>query len=90
MGKVIDLTDRAAVLKALLAAANRPAQAALYADTFVEYQEAMVNIRENGAIVADARTGAAIQNPYLVVRDKAFARLELLHKAKVKADALWV
>ena len=50
---------------------------------------AQANVEVNGAIVADPRTGSPIQNPYLVVRDKAFARLENLHKAGVRAPGLW-
>ncbi len=83
-------TDRASVVRVLRAAKVRPEKAALYADSFIEYQEAQANIRKNGSIVADARSGAAIQNPYLAVRDKAFARLEALHKAGVKASELWL
>lgn len=60
-----------------------------YADAFVEYTAAQANVEANGAIVADPRTGSPIQNPYLVVRDKAFARLENLHKAGVRAPGLW-
>lgn len=57
--------------------------------TAAEYTAAQANIEANGAIVADPRTGSPIQNPYLVVRDKAFARLENLHKAGVRAPGLW-
>jgi phage terminase small subunit len=80
---------RAEVYKALVAARNKPEKAALYADSFIEYREAQANIEKNGSIVADARTGAAVPNPFLAVRDKAFARLEALHKAGVKASVLW-
>jgi hypothetical protein len=51
---------------------------------------AQKNIDDNGAIVADPRTGSPIPNPYLQVRDKAFARLETLHKAGVRAPGLWL
>lgn len=76
---------------AILAKSNVPAQrAALYADAFLEYRQAQENIESNGSIVADPRTGAPVPNPYLAVRDKAFARLESLHKTGVKAPALWI
>ncbi len=80
---------RDAVIAELLKAKNRPEKAGLYADSLLEYRAAQENIEKNGAIVADPRTGAAVQNPFLVVRDKAFARLESLHKAGVKASSLW-
>lgn len=41
------------------------------------------------AAFAGMSTGAPVPNPYLAVRDKAFARLESLHKTGVKAPALW-
>ena len=81
--------DRAAIVAVLLAAKNKPEKAGLYADSYLEYQEAQENISRNGSVVSDSRTGAAVQNPYLPVRDKAFARLEALHKAGVRAADLW-
>jgi len=91
MGKITEAkkTDRAAVMACLLAAKNKPEKASLYADSYLEYQEAQKNIAGNGSIVSDPRTGAPVPNPYLVVRDKAFARLESLHKAGVKAGDLY-
>jgi phage terminase small subunit len=80
---------REETVKALLKANNRPEKAGLYADSFIEYRAAQDNIDKNGSIVADPRTGAAVPNPFLTVRDKAFARLESLHKAGVKASVLW-
>ena len=53
------------------------------------YRAAQDNIDKNGSIVADPRSGAAVPNPFLTARDKAFARLESLHKAGVKASVLW-
>jgi len=81
--------DRGAVLAWLVAAKNRPEKASLYADAFLEYREAQANIATNGAVVADARTGVAIENPFLKVRDRAFARLESMHRAGVRASGLW-
>ncbi|MFO0448673.1 MAG: P27 family phage terminase small subunit [Pseudomonadota bacterium] len=78
-------------LMEILAKAKVSAErATLYADAFLEYTAAQKNIDDNGAIVADPRTGSPIPNPYLQVRDKAFARLETLHKAGVRAPGLWL
>ena len=81
--------EKVEILKILAKAKVSPERATLYADAFVEYTAAQANVDANGAIVADPRTGSPIQNPYLVVRDKAFARLENLHKAGVRAPGLW-
>ena len=81
--------DKVTILKILAKAKVAPQRASLYAHAYAEYIAAQENIETNGAIVADPRTGSPIQNPYLVVRDKAFARLENLHKAGVKANGLW-
>jgi hypothetical protein len=58
-----------------------------YADAFVEYQEATKNIDENGSIVLHPRTGNPIENPYLVIRDRALKRMQSLRQ--VKATDLW-
>ncbi len=79
--------DRGSVVAALLAGGCKPNQAGLYADAYCEYHEAQDNIRRMGAVVANGRTGAAEQNPYLPVRDRAFARLEALHKSGIKLPA---
>ena len=50
------------------------ADVTMYADAFLEYQAAQANIAEHGSIVFHPRTGAPIENPYLVVRDRAPAR----------------
>jgi phage terminase small subunit len=80
---------RGEVMDTLLKAKNKPERAALYCDSFLEYKAAQENIDRNGAIVSDARTGGAVPNPFLAVRDKAFARLEALHKAGVRSSDLW-
>lgn len=59
-----------------------------YADCFCEYAEATDNIERNGVIVANPRTGAPMQNPYLSVREKAMAKLKPMMK-NIKGDALW-
>lgn len=81
--------NRESVVKCLIESKARSEKACLYADSFLEYREAQANITKNGSIVADPRTGAAVPNPYLCVRDKAFARLESLHKSGVNASKLW-
>lgn len=81
--------DKITILKILAQAKVLPQRARLYADAFLEYTAAQAKIESDGTIVADPRTGSPIQNPYLAVRDKAFSRLENLHKAGVKAAGLW-
>lgn len=58
-----------------------------YADLFVTYREAALNIAKNGAIVAHPKTGAPIENPYLKVRQQTMIDLRKL--ARVKADKVW-
>ena len=58
-----------------------------YADLFVTYREAALNIAKNGAIVAHPKTGAPIENPYLKVRQQTMADLRKL--ARVKANNVW-
>lgn len=86
MGQIV---DRAEVMKVLRASKLPADRASLYADAYLEYRAAQDNITAHGAIVADPRTGAPIPNPYLQVRDKAFTRLEQMHRAGVKAPLLW-
>lgn len=78
---------REQVVAQLLANGNRPDAAHLYADAFCEYHEAMENIRRNGAVCANPRTGAPIDNPYLKVRDRA--RLQLRRMSGVDTTGLW-
>lgn len=80
--------DRAAIL-AVLQAANKTARAsdiAMYADAFVDYRTAQLNITANGSIVFHPRTGAPIDNPYIAIRDRAGA---LLRKIRLNTEALW-
>lgn len=58
----------------------------MYADCYLEYSEATRNIDQHGAIVANPRTGAPMENPYLKVRDKAFAKLR---KIRLNTADLW-
>lgn len=65
----------------------RPADIAIYADAFCEYQAAQKNIDDHGAIVFHPRTGSPIENPYIRVRDKA--SLVVLKLKMIKAGDLW-
>ena len=83
MGEV----TRESVAADLVAHGTRRDLAVQYADAFVEYQEAMANIRQHGAIVQHPRTANPIENPYLSVRDRALRQLQRMRT--VKADWLW-
>lgn len=77
-----------AEIVARLIEARVPRQTAcLYTDAFLEYQEAIANIRKNGTIVAHPRTHNPIENPYLTLRDRA--RKTLLEFRLKAADFLW-
>jgi phage terminase small subunit len=79
--------DRAAVVAGLVERGTRPDVAGLYADAFMEYREVSRNIAEQGAMVLHPRTANPIENPYLKIRDRAFAKLRKM--AAVKAGWLW-
>lgn len=85
MGEVT--RDRVAVLQQLIDNGNDPDLAQLYADAYMEYAEAMENIRRNGAVCASPRTGAPMENPYLRVRDQA--RAQLVKLRRVRSTGLW-
>lgn len=89
MAQNVDRDNRDAVRAYLMTIGNRPEKASLYADVYAEYRIAQKNIRELGAVVSDGRTGAAAANPYQASNDKAFSKLEILHKAGVKTGELW-
>ena len=59
----------------------------MYADTFMAYSEAQINIQKTGNIVSHPRTGAPIQNPYLKVRDGAQAVLRKMRG--IKSTTVW-
>jgi len=56
----------------------------VFADALEVYKEASANVRENGAIVMHPRTGAPIENPYLMIETAAGAVLAKMRG--VKAD----
>jgi hypothetical protein len=78
---------RADVIAHLVAAGARRDVATQYADCFLEYQEASKNITEHGAIVQHPRTANPIENPYLVVRDRALKKLQVMRG--VDSAGLW-
>lgn len=61
---------------------------AMYADCYLDYQEAVVNIRENGNIVLHPRTAAPIENPYIKVKSSAMASLRKILRLK-NTTSLW-
>lgn len=61
---------------------------AMYADSFLDYQEADDNIKRNGNIVAHPRTGAPIENPYGKVRAAAMNQLRKILRLE-NVGALW-
>jgi hypothetical protein len=58
-----------------------------YADVFKEYIEATQNIDKNGIVVLHPRTANPIENPYLVIRDRALKKLQAMET--VQCDQLW-
>ena len=83
---MVDL-DAAAIVEQLVQAGARRDLAVQYTDAFLEYREASKNISQHGAIVQHPRTANPIENPYLVIRDRALRKLQgMVH---VKAAFLW-
>jgi phage terminase small subunit len=80
--------DADQVVAALVEAGTRRDLAVQYADAFAEYREASKNISEHGAIVQHPRTSNPIENPYLVVRDRALRKLQGMVNVKGSAS-LW-
>ena len=61
---------------------------AMYADCYVDYQEAQTNILKNGAIVSHPRTGSPIENPYNTIKANAMRQLREIGRLK-HVGALW-
>ena len=78
---------KAEVIDELVRRGESKARATLYADALLEYREASANIEAHGIIVQHPRTSNPIENPYLVIRDRAAKKLDGMRK--VKADFLW-
>lgn len=87
VGERMPVKTRDEVIATLVAGGTRRDRAALYADAFLEYQEASANIAERGTMVLHPRTMNPIENPYLVIRDRALGKLRRLRVRA--ADALW-
>jgi len=75
------------IIAKLVTAGNPKDRATMYADAFLEYQEATDNIEKNGVIVQHPRTSNPIDNPYLAIRDRSVRKLGTI---KVQgASCLW-
>lgn len=61
----------------------------MYADSFMDYQEAASNISTNGNIVLHPRTGAPLENPYIKVKVSAMNQLRKICRLK-NVGALWL
>lgn len=79
--------DRAGIIAGLEARGTRRDVAAQYADAYLEYTEASVNIGTQGAMVLHPRTANPIENPYLLIRDRALKKLQTMRD--VPAAWLW-
>lgn len=69
---------RQQAVQTLIAGGTRIDIACMYAEAYVEYQEAAANIRQHGVLVQHPKSGAPIQNPYLSIRDRASAKMRTL------------
>jgi phage terminase small subunit len=65
-------------------------QVSMYASAFVQFWEAEENIRRNGHVCANPRTGAPMDNPYLRVRAAAEKSIQGMSRARLKSDRLWI
>lgn len=74
------------VVSALVGRGVKRDRAVMYADQYVAYQAASANIAEFGTIIKNPRTGQAMPNPYLKVRDDAQRTLTRL---RIDAAFLW-
>lgn len=76
---------------AILVAQNpksKPQNLNLYCDTYMAYQEAEQNIRQNGNVCAHPRTGAPMTNPYGAIRSRALADFAKF-KFTLNTEGLW-
>ena len=81
------MITREEVIKILLKNGVSPDRASMYADVYLEYQTATVNIAEYGVMVKHPRTGNPVVNPYLAIRDRAQKKLAKMFN--VNAKGLW-
>jgi phage terminase small subunit len=75
------------IIAALVDRGESKDRATFYADAFLEYREASINIAEHGIIVSHPRTANPIENPYLSIRDRALKKLESM--GGLDAEFLW-
>jgi phage terminase small subunit len=68
------------IIKLLVKQNRRRDQCILYADCYLEYQEATDNIEKNGLIVQHPRTTNPITNPYVAIRDRALLKIQKLRE----------
>jgi Phage terminase, small subunit len=87
MGDGDGAPDREAIIAGLVARGVGRDRAGQYADAYLEYREASLNIAAQGAMVLHPRTANPIENPYLKIRDRALVKLRNLRG--IKADWLW-
>ena len=86
MGEV----DKTAIVEHLLANGTPRSLAVPYADALAEYREATQNIDQHGVIVLHPRTSTPIENPYLVICDRALKKLQGMINRNLKGiDGLW-
>ena len=76
------------IIAKLVEAGTSRDRATIYADAFLEYQEATDNIAKNGVIVQHPRTANPIENPYLAIRDRAMKKLISIERVG-GAASLW-
>lgn len=74
------------VVAALVERGVKRDRAVMYADQYDAYQAASANIAQYGTIIKNPRTGQAMPNPYLKVRDDA---LRTLTRLRIDAAFLW-
>ena len=80
---------KAEIVAKLTAAGDRRDRAIMYADAFLEYQEATENIAKHGIIVQHPRTSNPIENPYLAIRDRALKKLTTFQGIFSNTSSLW-
>lgn len=81
-------------VKELLRLANpkaRPDEICLYAEAYVEYQQASGHIAEHGPIITHPRSGVPMDNPYIKVRAAAIDRMTKLMRSRNlhNVEELW-
>ena len=84
MGEVV---DQAAVVARLVGSRHPARRRGPVCGRLLEYREASENIAAHGVIVQHPRTANPIENPYVVVRDRALKKLQAMRH--VNATDLW-